>query len=84
MGRKRYGRRRSGGMGGFGMNSILKGALFGIGASMILPRVIGIDPKLAGAIGGFFGGHSLISAGVGYIAPSLLSGVSSGGDDFNY
>ena len=74
---RRYGRKRRGGGGGFGMNRILKAGLFGIGAAMIAPRFINIDPKIAGAAGGYFGG-GLLGAAVGYFAPSLLGGMSGG------
>jgi len=74
---RRYGRRRNGG-GGLGTNKLLKAALFGIGASMLLPRFVGIDSKLAGALGGFYGGGP-IGAAVGYFVPGLIGGSVSAG-----
>lgn len=72
MARRRY-RRRSG---GFGSNRLLKAALFGVGASMLLPKFVPVDSKLAGALGGFYGG-GIVGAGIGYFVPSLLGGMTS-------
>lgn len=74
----RRGHRRSGSRGGFGMSKLLKIGAFAIGAAILLPKVVPIDSKLAGAAGGFIAGGP-IGAVAGYIAGPYGAGMLGGG-----
>lgn len=86
----RRGRKRSsGGSSGFGMSKLLtpKNLAYTVGAAVLLPKVLPIDSRIAGAIGGFMGA-GIIGAGAGYFGAPIIANFigqgtsSNGGYDF--
>jgi hypothetical protein len=77
MARRRFGRKRSGGMGGI-MKPLLVGTVIGMFGDSI-PIVGGIEPMATGAVGGFMMKKSLMGAGAGaaggYIGSRYLKGM---------
>lgn len=76
---RRY--RRSGrrSRGGFGMGRLLsmKNILFTLGGAYVGAKVLGVDPKLGSAAGGFLGAGP-IGAVAGYVAGPMVLGMIPG------
>jgi len=81
---KRRSSRKSSGMGGFSVGRLLtpKNLMFTLGAAILLPKVIGVDSRLAAAAGGFMGA-GIMGAAAGYFAAPMVLGIvgQNGGSD---
>lgn len=76
MARRKSSRRSSSGFGGFGMNKLLKGAVVGIVATMIAPKVgLNIDSKIVGGAAGYMLAGGAAGAIAGAVAPQLVGGI---------
>ncbi len=53
------------------------------GAALLLPRVVNVDPKLAGAAGGFVGAGP-VGAIAGYLLAPFVSGMGNSSGDMNW
>lgn len=75
--RRRFGRRsRSGGL-GMGRLLSMKNILFTVAGAALVPRFVGVNPQLGGAVGGFLGAGP-VGAVAGYFLGAPIANATSG------
>jgi len=76
MARRRRSYRSRGMLGGFGRVLSVKNIAFTLAGMYLLPRVLPVDSKIGGAVGGYFGA-GVPGAVVGYVAPAVVPSITS-------
>jgi len=63
-------------LGGFGRVLSVKNIAFTLAGMYLLPKVLPVDAKVGGAVGGYFGA-GVQGAVVGYVAPAVVPQIAN-------